>query len=214
MERASRARSDHHPGLHGRLVCEGAARELRGEELNVGPARELGQGHTHGRDRSVVADARVPLAGQLLDVCVEGFFRRAVRILVRPEVDLTIPGLRVLLGPRLHLGLVDHHGVGVEIDPRLEPLEHFVVGVLAHPRVDAVVPSVKATDEVRTVDEPIGQQGASMQAAPVEHRDLVVGADHHQVDTTDQSVGRGAVGKGAPRRDLEGAGRSRGRWKI
>ena len=49
-----------------------------------------------------------------------------------------------------------------------------MVRVLADSRIDSVVPTVKATDQIVAVDVPVGHQSPAVQAATIEDRDLVL----------------------------------------
>ena len=67
---------------------------------------------------------------------------------------------------------------------------------------ELVVPAVHAAHEVVASDAAVGEQGATMLAATVQHRDLVVVADDHEVDVADEGSGRLAVGQVAPASDV------------
>ena len=75
------------------------------------------------------------------------------------------------------------------LNPRVEFRQRFAVVVLADAGVEAVVPAVKAADQVVPLDRSVGHQGAAVQAAAVEHGNLVVVADHDEIDSGHQCVG-------------------------
>ena len=137
-------------------------------------------------------------SGQQLDVAVMGFSRRAVEVRVQSEVPVPVIGLCVLLFPLPDLGGVYEHRVLVRVDPRPELVQYLVVGVLAHTGIVSIVPVVHPTDEVLTADVPVGEECAAMKASSVQHGDVVVVADDHEIDVLDQGVRRLPVLELAP----------------
>jgi hypothetical protein len=176
------------------------ARELRGDELDVVPMRQLVPRDAHRADRPVHAGLAEPVRGQLVDVHHERLFRDHVRVAVVALVHVGIERLRVAHHEAQHFGAVDEQVVAVE--GARELLEHLGVVVGAHAGVDAVVPTVQAADEVVAHDVAVAEQRPAVEAAAVEHRVLVTSADDHQVDALDRRTHRGALGHLTPVGDL------------
>ncbi len=105
----------------------------------------------------------------------------------------------MLLLPGGDLVGVDQHLAG--LGPGRKFRQHFVVVVFGDACVDAVVPVVQPADEVVAVDAAVGEQRAAVQAAAVQHGDIVAVADHDQVDIADQRIGGRAVLELGPARD-------------
>jgi hypothetical protein len=110
------------------------------------------------------------------------------------------------LGEGRDLGLVDPDGVLLRIDLGRETMKSLVVVVLADPGVVPIVPSVNPADEVLALDPAIGEQSTPVVASPEHHRDLVVEADHDQIDTCDERVGRTPISEFTPGRNLHAGG--------
>ena len=66
---------------------------------------------------------------------------------------------------------------------------------------------MNAADQIFATDVTIGQERAAVQAAPVEHRHVVVEPDNYEVNVADERVRGGAIGKVIPACD---AGRAHG----
>ncbi|MPM88047.1 hypothetical protein SDC9_135148 [bioreactor metagenome] len=199
---SGRPGADHDVGADRGVVRQRAPGQLGGQQLQVVPARQLGQRHAHRGDLALVPGPGQAVAGQHPDVRVLGLLGAAVDVGVQPLIGLAVVRLGVLLLPGRDLVPVDQHRVGRGVDPGREPRQHLVIGVRADPRRDAVVVPVHTADQVLAADEAVGEQRAAMQASPVEHRDLVVVADHHQVDARHQRVCGRTVRESAPGRDL------------
>ena len=188
------------PGLH--LFFVHVDRVVVGVEEEV-PARQLGQRHAHGRDFAVMPPFFQAVLRQLLNVLVVGFLRPAVDVGVEAEVFVALVGLGKVDVPGLHLFFVHVDRVVVGVDPGGEFVEGFVVAVRTDAGVVAIVPVVDAADQVVASDGAVGEQGAAMQAAPVEDRDVVVVADDDEVYVGYQRVGGLAVFEFAPGGDFD-----------
>jgi hypothetical protein len=195
-------------GVHRVVIQEGPSGELRGQELKVAPAGQLVERHAHGRDLAVVPESAQAVPGERLDVAVVRLFGRSVHVLIRAQVLFAPVGLRVLLGEGRDLGLIDPDRVRLRVDLRCEPVQRLFVAVLADARVESVVPSVHAADQVGTVDVPIGEQRPTMMTATVHHGDLVIVPDHDQVHVRDEGVRGGTISELTPSRHSDpGSGR-------
>jgi hypothetical protein len=139
-------------------VHERACGQLGGQELDIVPARQVGEGNAHRGHRAMVSNEGEPITSQRLDVSVVRLFRRTVDVLVQTQVLVTPEGLRMCLGEGLDLGLVDPDHVLVHIDLGRQTMKVLVVVILADPGVVPIVPSVNPTDEVRTLDPAIREQ--------------------------------------------------------
>ena len=201
-QRPGRAGADDHLGADGLVVEAGAPGELGGHELDVVPAGQLGAGHAHRGDRSVMAQILEALVGQAADKADMGLGRLAVGVLVAALVGGPVEGLGVLLLPGQDL--VEVHQQVVAVEPGRELGQSLGVVVARHPGVEHVVPAVEAADEVVVDDAAVAHQRAPVQAAPVEHRVVPVEAHDDQVDVADQRPDRLPVGHVAPSGDLVG----------
>ena len=151
-ERPLRLRADDELRAHGVVVGQRTGGELGGEDLEVGPAGEIGERHAHRRNHPVVADLLQAVPGELLDVAVVGLLGRAVDIGVQAQVLVAPVGLRELVVPRRHLGFVHEDRVRAGVDPRAELVQRFLGVVGADAGVEAVVPVVNAADQVVAPD--------------------------------------------------------------
>ncbi len=176
--------------------------KLGGDELDAVPARQSIVRDPHRRDRSVMTDLFRPVPGQPVDLPDVRLVGRAGRVLIRPEVRLSVVRLGVLLRPGGDLVGIDVHAPVV--DPRRESVEALLVRVRTHTGAEAVVPTVQTAHEVVAVDVAIGHQRAAMQASAVHHRDVVVEGHDHQVDIGDQRAGGRAILEVVPVRNWEG----------
>jgi hypothetical protein len=158
----------------------------------------------------MVSNAGEAITSQRLDVRVIRLFRRTVDVLVQAEIIVTPVRLRMCLGEGLDLGLVDSDRVIVHVDLGRETMKGLVVVVLADPGVVPIVPPVNAADEVGTVDPAIREQRTPVVASPEHHRDLVIEADHDQIDPCDESVGRAPISEVTPYRDFHAGGSESG----
>ena len=91
------------------VVELGKAGDLRGEKLEVGPARKLGAGNAHCRYRSVRARFLQPVRRQFLNEAHVRLFRGAVNVGVEALVGVAIVRLRVLPFPLRDFVGVDPH---------------------------------------------------------------------------------------------------------
>jgi hypothetical protein len=127
-------------------------------------------------------------------------FGHAVWIRVEPLVHVGRVRLRVHHLPVQDLVAIDVESVAMHLGGEL--LELLGVAVGADARLDAVVPAVQAADEVVAADLTVGEQRASVQAAPVQHSMLVAASDDDEVDPFARRGGWYAVGNFRPGCDL------------
>ena len=72
-------------------------RELRGQDLDVVPARQLRADHPHGRGRAVMAGAGQSVPGEFTELRVAIFRGDRMGVCVLSEVLVALKRLRVLL---------------------------------------------------------------------------------------------------------------------
>ena len=173
------------------VVEQRAPCELGRDDLDRIPTRQAVAWHPHRCHRAVVPDLRQPIGGQLADIGDVRLVGSAVRILIGALVCVAVPGLRMFAFPGQHLIEVDDHLAVV--DPRRELLQPFVVVVGADSGAEAVVPAVYAAHQILAADRAVGEQRTAMLAASVQHRELLVVADDHQIDVADESADRDPV---------------------
>ncbi len=148
MERFGRVGADDQTGADWLVVEQWTARQLRGDDLEIVPGRQLDLGDAHGRDLAVMAQLAQSVSGQLLDVAVLRLVRRAVDVLIESEIGVTLVGLWIVDGPGCDLAFVDQDSVRLLVDPSTELVQRLVVGILADAGVGAVVPVVEPADQV------------------------------------------------------------------
>ena len=201
MQRLLRVGADHGPGVDGLVIEQGHAVKLGGEDLKVVPVGKLSSRHAHRIHRPMVAGLRQAIAGECLDLAVEGLFMLAMRrVLVEAQIGVAVIGLGIGARPVGDLVGIDEHVLA--LGPGLEFVQRLFVIVLRHAGIDAVVPIVHPADQiVILVHMAVGHQRAAVQAAAIEHRHLIVETHHHKVDALDQRIGRCPVGKRRPFRD-------------
>ena len=154
-------------------------------------------GDPHRYDRTMVAQLRQSVGGQCSHQPSVWLVGRSVDVLKFPLIRVEVVGLRVIGFPLSDFVDVDHHLVAVK--PRRELVQPLTVAVAADAGAIAVVPAVHTTDEVVAANDTIGHHHATMLAAAIEHRVVVVKPHDHQVDVRDISGCRGPVGQLTPR---------------
>jgi hypothetical protein len=180
---------DQHMGAHRVLVQQWRAMQLRGQDLDVVPGRQLVARHAHRLHRAVVAGLGKAVACITLDQRVVRLLGGAVAgVGVLPKVDRAVEGLRMLVAPGGHFVRIDPDLAVV--NPGAEFLQRFGVVVGRDAAVEPVVPVMNAANEVVAFDAAIGHQRASVQAAAVQHRNRIVEAHDDQIDTLDECVRR------------------------
>ena len=190
-ERLLRIGPDHHLGADRLVVQMRHAMELRGDELDVVPARQVLARHAHGHDDAVVAGLAEAVPRIALDEPNVRLLGRRVRVGVETEILVPPEGLRVFLLPRADLVRIDQNLAF--LDPRGELGEDFFVVIFADAGIEAVIPVVHAADQVLAVDVAVRHEGAPVQAAAVEDRHVLVVAHDAEIDVADQGIGRLAV---------------------
>ena len=202
-QRPRGAGADDDVRAHGLVVQARHLVELGRDELQVVPRGEPVARHAHGVHRAVVPHLLEAVDGEVLDERDVRLLHRAVgRVGVVAVVRVPPEGLGVVVVPGRHLGLV--HEDLVVLHPGREALQPLLVLVLAHAGVDAEVPVVDAADEAVALDGAVGEEGAPVQAAAVEHRDVVVPAHDDEVDVGHPGGGGHAVLQFAPARHGHG----------
>ena len=196
--------ADDHLGADRVFVQQRHLVQLGGQELDLFPLGQLVARHAHGADPAMVTDLGQPVFGQVLDVLIVRLLRPAVVILVESLVGLAIVGLGIVQRPGADLVLI--HPDLVAFHPGAEAVELFRGIVGADAGLVAVVPVVKATDDISALDAAVGHQGTAVRAAAVEHRDLLLvrPADENQIHAGGQGIGGFQRFDGRPRgqRDL------------
>jgi len=203
-ERPVRSRPDDHLRPHLFLVQERCPAQLSRKYLNARPEGKLRDGYSHGRYLPMVPDLSQSVPGKFLNVCVVRFLGPSVGILIETQVFLSLIGLRVLLEPAHYLFLIHQHRIPFAVDPSSKLVEGLGVVVFAHSRVQAVIPSMHTTNQVMAVHVPIGHEGATVEAPPIENRNLLVMADHHQVHLRHQGINGFPIPELTPHGDLDG----------
>ena len=143
-----------------------------------------------------------PVPGQSVDLPDVRLVGRTRRVLIGPEVRVSVVRLRVLLRPGGDLVGVDENAPVVH--PRREPVQPLLVRVRAHTGAEAVIPTVQTAHEVVAVDVAVGHQRAAMQTSAVHHRDVIAVGHDHQVDVGDQRSGGRAILEVVPVRNWVG----------
>ena len=191
-QRAGGGRADRHRRVDGFVVQPREAVQLRGEDLQVVPLRELVAGHTHGGDGAVRAGQ--PVLGQPVDLRDVRLLRAVlVRVVEQPVVggrDAPFRPHRAVLD---ELVLVQQHLAVDDVAAEfVDPLGRVVGGDAG---VEPVVPAVHAADQVGALDPAVGQQRAPVRAAALEHVHRGTAAYEHEVDAVGLRVGGCVVGQ-------------------
>jgi hypothetical protein len=141
------------------------------------------------------------VAGELADEADVGLQRCSMVILIGTLVALPIEALRIATLPGSDL--VGVYPYPILFGPGFELLQTFLGVVGADSGASLIVPGVNPADQVIAPNKPVRHEGTPMQAAPVEHRDLVIDPHHDEIDPAHHGMGRSTILELAPNRDLD-----------
>ncbi len=178
--------ADHYVGTHRFFIEQRQFVQLAYDELYVVPFRQLITRHAHRRGLTVVSDLAQALIGQITNEFDIRFVGRSRVILVDTLVGIALVRLRMGFGPGFYLILIDQH-ITV-FDPRVELRQRFRVLVLTDTRVEAVVPTMHATDQVIAFDETVRHQRATMRTTAVHDRHFVIESNYDEIDISDKRM--------------------------
>ena len=160
-------------------------------ELQIIPFGQAVPGHAHRARRAVMTYLAEAVIGQHANQFDVRFVDRSGRVLVRTLVCTPVIRLRMIYSPGGNFVFVDENLTVIQ--PGIEFRQRLAVVVLADATIEAVVPAVHSTYQVRTVNMAVRHQGATMCAPTVKHADGFVVAHHDEVDIGNQRVCRNAV---------------------
>ena len=124
--------------------------QLRHNELDVVPGRQLAPRHAHRRRRPVMAHLRQAFAGELANELDVRLVLGAGRILKRALVRASVVRLRMRSGPRCDFVFVDADLT--VLYPTRKLGQYFRVVVFGDACVVPVVPTVNTADEIVAID--------------------------------------------------------------